>query len=181
MEKKKLSTGALVALIVIAALNVLWIVCNLVLYSANILFQVWAPIVMFAIAAIYTVYGYKKPHGNHIRYLLLLNAVDLGALLIANRSWQPAYLIAVSIANIILVSYMAGRLDRYKQNLIISIVILALKIVSIYPFISMAIKYDIMSFAVFFSYIGPVTVWLAIAASYIIRYKPHKEAGLADK
>ena len=76
---------------------------------------------------------------------------------------------------------MAGRLDRYKQNLIISIVILFLRAVNIYPFISMAIKNDIMSFAVFFSYIGPVTVWLAIAASYIIRYKPHKEAGLADK
>ena len=136
---------------------------------------------MFAIAAIYTVYGYKKPHGNHMRYLLLLNAVDLGALLIANHSWQPAYLIAVSIANIILVSYMAGRLDRYKQNLIISIVILFLKAFYIYPFISMAIKDDIMSFAVFFSYIGPVTVWLAIAASYILRYREHKEAGLTDK
>ena len=29
--------------------------------------------------------------------------------------------------------------------------------------------------------IGPVTLWLAIATSYIIRYKPHKEAGLEEK
>ena len=180
-NKNKLSTGALVALIVIAALNVLWIVCNLVLYSANIIFQVWAPIVMFAIAAIYTVYGYKKPHGNHIRYLLLIHSVYMGSLLIAYQSTQSAYACAVTVAKIILSTYMAGRLDRYKQNLIISIVILALNIVSVYLLISMAIKNDIMSFAVFFSCIGPVTIWLAIAASYIIRYKPHREAGLADK
>ena len=79
-NKKKLSTGAVVALILIAALNVLRIVCNLVLYSANIIFQVWAPIVMFAIAAIYIVYGYKKPHGNHMRYLLLIHSVYMGSL-----------------------------------------------------------------------------------------------------
>ena len=136
---------------------------------------------MFAIAVVYTVYGYKKPHGNHMRYLLLIYVVYESIILIRSADWQPVYMLVANLAIIVLATYMAGRLDRYKQNVTISAIILFLHLVYIYPFINNAIANNALTAIKFVSYIGPVTIWLAIAAGYIIRYKPHKEAGLADK
>ena len=182
-EKTGLKAGQLIALIAIAALNILWLVCRVISFSGTIMIQTVAPIVMLVITAIYALYGYKKPHGNHVRYLLLIYAVYMSSIVIANQSqtWFPVYASAVNIATVILSTYMAGRLDRYKQNLVISIAIVVLQMVHIYPFMSSYIQENTLSFVTFFKSVGPVSVWLAIAASYIIRYKPHKEAGLADK
>ena len=130
-EKSGLKSGQLIALIAIAALNILWLVCRLISFSGTIKLQTVAPIVMLVITAIYALYGYKKPHGNHVRYLLLINTVYVGILLIAEQSMQSTYVRAVNIPIIILSTYMAGRLDRYKQNLIISIVVLLLQIANI--------------------------------------------------
>ncbi len=182
MEKKSsLKTGQLIALIAIAVLNILWIVCNLILFKVSIASKICIPIAMFVIAVIYALYGYKKPHGNHMRYLLLTYVVYEGIVFIRSIPSQPTYLMVVYLAIIVLSTYMAGRLDRYKQNLVISIIVLILQAVNSFYFVDRAINRNSLSFASFFSFIGSVTIWLAIAASYIIRYKPHIEAGLADK
>ena len=183
MEKKKLSTGAVVALILIAVLNILWLICRFVSFTGTITVQTIAPIVMLLITAIYAFYGYKKPHGNHVRYLLLIYAVYMSAIVIANQSqtWFPIYGSIANIATVLLSAYMAGRLDKYEQNLIICVAIVVLQIVHIYPFMSIYIQRNTMSFVTFFKSVGPVSVWLAISASYISRYKEHKEAGLSDK
>ena len=136
---------------------------------------------MLAIAVFYIVYGYKKPHGNHMRYLLLIYVVYESIILMRSADWQPVYMLVANLAIIVLATYMAGRLDRYKQNVIISAVILVLHIVYIYPFINIALLNNALTAITFVGYIGPVTIWLAIAAGYIIRFKAHKEAGLADK
>ena len=182
-ERSGLKAGQAVALIAIAVLNILWLVCRAISFSGTIKFQTAAPIVMLAIAAIYALYGYKKPHGNHVRYLLLIYAVYMSAIVIVDQrqTWFPVYASAVNVATVILATYMAGRLDRYAQNLVISIAVVVLQAVHMYPFISRYLQGNTLSFVTFFKSVGPVSVWLAIAASYIVRFKPHKEAGLADK
>ena len=180
-KKSGLKTGQLIALIVIAVLNILWIVCNLILFTASYASKICIPIAMFVIAVVYVLYGYKKPHGNHMRYLLLIYVVYEGIVFIRSIPLQPTYLMIVYLAIIVLSTYMAGRLDRYKQNLVISIIVLILQAVNTSYFVDLAIKNNSLSFATFFSFIGSVTIWLTIAAGYIIRFKPHKEAGLADK
>lgn len=185
MEKSKLNlkTGELIALVLVAILNIMWLVCRFISFTGKVTFQTITPIIMLAITAFYALYGYKKPHGNHVRYLLLIYAAHMGSLLIANQgsTWLPTYASVAHVATIILATYMAGRLDRYKQNLIICAVITVLQIIYLYPYIYLYIQNNSMTFVNFFRIIGIVSIWLAIAVSYIIRFKPHKEVGLEDK
>ena len=182
-EKFGLESKQLIALLIVIILNILWIICNTYVYIQMLgsisAFQV-LNIIMFAVSVYYACYSYKKPHGNLMRYLILCCAA-LDAIKYINSTLPyPTYIYYVFYAITILKAYMAGRLDHYKQNVIISVVIIALQIVHIYPFMSHQILSGSMTFVNFFSTIGPVTVWLAIATSYIIRYKPHKEAGLEE-
>ena len=177
-EKAGLKTGQAIALVVIAVLNILWLVC--VVLQGSMTVTAWVALLEFAVAAFYAIYGYKKPHGNHMRHLLLLYAVIAAVMLLINTAGQPTYISALYLANIILVVYMGGRLDRFKQNIIISIAVLVCNsIVSGYLVGNIISSGRSLTFMNFGSCIGCVTVWLIIAASYIIRYKPHKEAGIA--
>ena len=95
---------------------------------------------------------------------------------------QPTYVNAVYLIIIMLAVYMAGRLDRYTQNIIISAAILVCAGIVAYYLIDMIADFGMpLTFVNLCACVGGVTCWLAIAASYIIRYKEHKEAGLADK
>ena len=181
-ETTKLKAGQLIALIVIAVLNILWVVCDRIAFARSFSLATVLTYVELAIAVFYAVCGYKKPHGNLMRYLLLLYAVaDAGLLLTSVVNW-PTYVNAVFLVKIILAVYMAGRLDRYTQNVVISAAALVCNGVISYYLIDMITGRGMpLTFASFFGCIGAVTVWLAIAASYLIRFKPHKEAGITDK
>ena len=76
---------------------------------------------------------------------------------------------------------MARKLDHYKQNVVICVIVLLKTILASMNFITRITNFDMLSFVNFFSSIGSITVWLAIAGSYIIKYQPHKEAGLKEK
>ena len=182
-EKYGLKTNQAIALLAVIVLNVLWIICNTYKhvnkFGGLTAYQI-VNIVMFGISIYYACYSYKKPHGNLMRYLILCCAALDAIQYINSILTYPTYIYYVFYAITILKAYMAGRLDHYKQNLYISAAILLLQIVHIYPLMSRQILRGSMTFVNFFSAIGPVTVWLAIATSYIIRYKPHKEAGLKD-
>ena len=184
MEKKSgLKTGQAIALFAILVLNICWIIAMTVHLSQHpslITFVVLCYI-QFALAAYYACFGYKKPHGNLMRYLLLFYVATLGAMLVRKANSQGDLSNSISIAVIILSAYMAGRLNKYKQNVFISLVILVLKLINIYPTMSSRIGQTGFTFISFFGSIGPVVVWLAIAGAYILRYKDHKEAGLAGK
>ena len=181
-EKYGLKPSHAYALFVILVLNIIWIVGSIVFYSRNILSHyVLMPFFMFAIAAFYACYGYKKPHGNHMRYLLILYAISVAIVVLLKGAEQSMLSNAVCLAIIILTTYMAGRLGHYKQNVIISIVVLALKcITTIYCLVEFS-KAGVLTLPCAISCFGSITTWLAIAGAYITRYKLHKEAGFEDK
>ena len=187
MENKKklgLKTGQLIALAIVLALNLLWIISMVIVMAETGFVSAWniASIIIWVAAIFYVLYEYKKPHGNLFRYLMLVYACDMAFMLLLNFNNQELYINALYLAKIILSVYMAGRLDRYTQNVIISAVILVCNCIIAYSIINMITGFGMrLTFLNFICYSGSVTVWLAIAASYIIRYKPHKEAGLADK
>ena len=180
-EKNGLKKSYAIAYLVVLVLNVMWFISNIVMFKSENAFQICVPLVMFVISLFYVFYDYKKPHGNTIRYLLLIYAVYTGVMTIIGNPGQQTLLMAINIATIIFTTYMAGRLDKYKQNVIISIVILVLKVFIIYPYINIAIKLNALTLINLIKYLGPVSIWSAIAGAYIIRYKLHKEAGLEDK
>ena len=182
IEKKyELKTGEAIALIVIFLLNVLWFVCNLLTFSGDISIQFLISTFMFADAAFYTYYGYKKPHGNNMRYLLLLQAISIAVLVVVNGTTQPAFLTVNYLTSIILVAYMAGRLEHYKQNIVISVIVLISKLISTFYYIDVWSKAGTLTFTNAVSCFGSTLIWLLIVSGYIIRFKLHKEAGLEDK
>lgn len=179
-EKYGLKPSQAIALLVILALNVLWFACSIlsrIELSIGLTVDQIANIVMFAVTVYYVCYSYKKPHGNLMRYLILCSAVFSAVKGITFN--YPTYISSTCFLMVILKSYMAGRLDHYKQNVIISAVILICQCIMSYYIIDVFTSFEIpLTFNLIMSVIGPVTLWLAIATSYIIRYKPHKEAGL---
>ena len=76
-------------------------------------------------------------------------------------------------AIIILISYMAGRLDRIRENQIIIIIVLVL-------FILRAI---LANYGGQFLHTGfnECNMWLVLSVSYLCRYRQHREAGLVDR
>lgn len=180
-EKYGLKTGHAIALFAIMILNIVWIVCNFILFSGHLTIHFWLSIFMYLAAAFYASYGYKKPHGNHMRYLCLFQAVCVAFMLVSFGKYQPTYVNVNYLVIIILVTYMGGRLDHYKQNLIICAIVLVCECISVYYLFDMLKSVNMLTTINAIACIGPVTVWLAVAAAYITRYKIHKEAGFADK
>lgn len=181
-EKYGLKFGHALALFIILILNVVWFVSDVVVFGSNLSFTIIVAFFELAGAVVYAVYGYKKPHGNHMRYLLLFYVLCVVVLLIQFANNQPVYVNTVYIVIIALVSYMAGRLDHYKQNLVICGLVTICNCVVSYYLLDMIFEFGIpQTFVNIVSCLGCVTVWLAIAAGYITRFKVHKEAGLQDK
>lgn len=181
-NNKKISTGLITTLIVITALNIFSLICILIEFKGHITFPILIGMINLAVSVFYIIYGYRKPHGNHMRYLLLFCSVTVALLLLLNTANDSIYINALYLLEIILVTYMAGRLDRYNQNIIISAVVLVCNIIFsgnlVNNIISTGSSMTIVSFG---SCIGCVTNWLIIAVSYIVRYKPHREGGLEDR
>lgn len=183
-NKKKLGTGAIVALTIILLLNLLWIISMVIVMAKTGFVSAWniASIVIWAAAVFYVLFEYKKPHGNLFRYIMLAYACVVAVMLLLNFNNQQMYVNVVYLAIIILSVYMAGRLNKYKQNIIISGIMFILNGVTPYSLFHAVISAGgKLNFVTAMCFAGSVIVWLAIATSYIIRYKPHKEAGLADK
>ena len=180
-EKYGLKPGHAIALFVILVLNIISLVCNFIKYSGNVTPQFLICVFMFVAAAYYACYAYKKPHGNHMRYLLLIYAICGAGFVVFYASKQSPFIIANYLIGIILATYMAGRLDHYKQNVVICVIILICNCISTYNMLSRYIDSGNLTFVSAFASIGAVTVWLAIAGAYITRYKLHKEAGFTDK
>ena len=120
----------------------------------------------------YAFSGYKKPHGNILKYLILvftlIPLINIYQLVQLENAW-----VAVTRAIIVgLLCYSAGRLHRVKQNIVIMSIVTALMILGV-----------VVGFMNGHNTIGALTkpiIWINIFAAYVLRYKDHKEAGLMD-
>ena len=183
MEKtRKLKIGEITSLLIVLLLNVLWLVSLIIFMQKNGGMNpiAIASIIGFAGTILYCFVDYRRPHGNLMRYLLLFFACTAAVMIVMDKNQEDLYR-STYLAIIILTTYMGGRLNKYKQNVVISIIVLILEVINVYPFISLVANSNALTFIGFFASIGPVANWLALSVSYIVRYSPHKEAGLIDK
>ncbi len=127
----------------------------------------------------YAVWGYKIPHGNLLRYLMLLlavvTAVSIHQMLLDYPELPWPVLLSSNVAAV-LIGYMAGRLHKVKKNIIVvAIVTILLLIRCFWP-----IKQQYSALSVFSVLDRSTTLftWITIMAIYFFRYKEHKEAGL---
>lgn len=181
-EKHGLKPAHAIILFVILVLNIIWLVCNLIISNGRLSFFNVLSLLLFIAAILYALFAYKKPHGNYMRRLLLAYDLIGSIMFVLLCKNQELYLNLTNVIMILLTAYMAGRLDHYKQNVFISIInLVGTIIVSGSQMFSLS-NSGRLTFVTFFGYCtGAIVCWLAIAISYIIRYKEHKEAGLQDK
>jgi len=120
----------------------------------------------------YAILGYKRPHGNLLKYIILLYA---GMRLISVYGYAHIGVAWRAVNNAImlgLICYMAGRLHRVKQNLIIMIIVAILIVIAV-----------VTGFMEGFVTIGTFTtliIWIDICVAYVLRFREHHLAGLED-
>lgn len=154
--------------------------------------------VLLCAVVMYAVIAYNKPHGNLLKYLIILFAVTLlikesnmlpegigiGADTIRKeREYIENALVVrqlphtIDLVCLMLIMYIAGRLNKIKENAVLMTVVLVLLV---FTSIRSVVNGYISGFSRIVAQFGPVIAWLDICFAYFLRYKEHKEAGNAD-
>ena len=198
-NKKKLGTGAVVGIVILAVLSVAALVCSIIgsiqyfgYFDVTPGFVAW--VIMFAAIIYYAFAGYKRPHGNLLRaiYILMsltcLNGVIDSAkymnLFEGNELNMQLLIVGLDGICVLLIAYMSGRLDKIRKNTIPMILITAAQIVKSVIFIPLYDPFSEYGAAGLVHIVwnfSTCILWLDIAFAYILRYREHKEAGLTDK
>ena len=136
-------------------------------------------LVLYLLTAFYALFGYKKPHGNLLKFVFFVFAITLVLNGIGGVDTSVVSLIVATFAclSALLLTYVAGRLHKVEQNRFLLVVTGALLLVSqILP--SFYIPFN---FAPIGNALTPLIVLLTLGFAYTARYEEHKAAGLADK
>lgn len=136
--------------------------------------------VMCVIILLYVFFGYKKPHGNMLKFVYFMFAISLalqGTLEIASNGHYAIGDLCVLVA--LLIAYVAGRLHKIEKNkftlILVGLLILAKTIV---VFLTSPIPFV---FLIIFGQITPIIIFATLCFAYAARFEEHKAAGLEDK
>ena len=186
MENK--GNGKTIALIVLGMLTAFGLVVELINsiryhadYTSGSFLNPATYIAACLLLFYYAVAGYKKPHGNLLKYLFLLFAVCCLGSILTVVTEQTALDIAFNYIRgvvVLLTAFVAGRLDHFKQNVILMSIIGVLMLASSITQIPAELGGDFISLFWCFTFF---LQWVNLMFAYILRYKEHKEAGLTDK
>ena len=95
------------------------------LYPAKSIISEVILIFIYLITGVYLLYGYRIPHGNLFKFVLLVMAFDLAISVTIDPS--PVMLVnAFFILAAVIISYVSGRLHKIEKNRMLIIVILVL-------------------------------------------------------
>ena len=190
---KKMNTFVLITAVFLLA----GIIVTIIFANRAPLVKTITLIIGYLLALYYAFWGYKTPHGNLLRYLIIsyafLLAIGSESRLFASaRRERPvdvtnaegqlrrgargltAYKGLLTSVALILMSYIAGRLNKYKQNKILIPIVLVILFVR--SFVSSTFRIQVVM-----TDLSYFILWIGIACAYFARYDAHKEAGLLDK
>ena len=197
MNKYNLSKKMNTFVLITAVLLLAGIVVTIIFANRAPLVKTITLIIGYLLALYYAFWGYKTPHGNLLRYLIISYAflLALGSesrLFASARRERPvdvtnaegqlrrgargltAYKGLLTSVGLILMSYIAGRLNKYKQNKILIPIVLVILFVR--SFVSRTFRIQVVM-----TDLSYFILWIGIACAYFARYDAHKEAGLLDK
>lgn len=186
-NKKKLSTGAVIGIVVLALLSVGELIINIV-FSVKyypvpaLLFELVPYAFLFIAISYYALVGYKKPHGDLLRLVFLVFSISCLCTLVSQvidveTQGDAAFVILIGLAAL-LTAYMGGRLDKIRKNYAMLVIVgLTLLVKAVLNYIA----YSGADFLFLAWGLSTFVLWLDIVFVYVLRYREHKEAGLADK
>jgi uncharacterized membrane protein len=136
--------------------------------------------VFYCFVLYYGVKGYRKPHGNMVRYLMLIFGVYIAGSLITDlNSWTTPWpiLLSGSLAAMS-IAYMAGRLNKYEKNKRVAVFSLILLLIRCFWFLERPELrgWDTVLFVL--DRCQALFMWATIVLIYFFRYHDHKEAGI---
>jgi len=133
--------------------------------------------------ALYGFWFYKKPHGNMLKYAMLLSALSI----VVSTIWsvfqwdEPFIEIFLPIFASCLMFYVAGRLNRIDQNkYLLPIIAAILFSTCVIDWISFCVATRTIKLIRYLAVPNQFITLLTLMIAYFVRYKEHKEAGLAD-
>lgn len=134
--------------------------------------------VMYLLVLYYVLFGYKKPHGNMLRYLFVAFAAHL-AICVALSDYYQTFTILrfLYLPALIIVSYIAGRLNKITKN---SPLMIATTIIFVIVAIVTSFSVLYLSTADWILCFNELILWFDLVLVYQVRFKLHKEAGLLD-
>ena len=196
MNKYNLSKKMNTFVLITAVLLLAGIVVTIIFANRAPLVKTITLIIGYLLALYYAFWGYKTPHGNMLRNLILSYAVLLAVgsesrLFAGARPERPvdvnagqgarsgvrrltAYKSLITSVALVLMGFVAGRLNKYKQNKVIIPIVLVLLFVR--SFVGRISRIQIVM-----TDLSYFVLWVGIACAYFARYDAHKEAGLLDK
>lgn len=151
----------------------IWRLDNAVPIRSFILVAVYYGFVFY-----YGILGYKKLHGNMIRYLLLILAVYVAlSIVVLVYRWEITWIIlAASNLAAVFIAYMAGRLNKVKKNIVVTVIVsLLLLVKSFWPLSVPGLTSDALFIL---DRTMPLFMWITVVLIYFFRYKEHKRAGI---
>lgn len=182
---KNVKKGTRIGIIVVSCLFAVCFICLIASFlSADNRNEPYAFVhmiisgVLYLPIVIYAFYGYKKPHGNMLKYVFCLFSVCLLAECIipsADVSEKNVFFVQVSCGSTALIAaYVAGRLNRIEKNR--NLLILA----GVLLLVSRVIVYSVYpsNFIRMIGVFAPLVIWAANCLAYTARYEAHKAAGL---
>ena len=134
--------------------------------------------VISSFVLLYAFFGYKKPHGNMLKILFFAFSIFLafrGTFAIAG---MKSYLYGdLHILSALVITYIAGRLNKIEKNKKYMVLIGLFMIVS-RTIVVFARAFDLIRLI---SNISMLAAWAALCFAYVAHYEEHKAAGLEDK
>ena len=140
--------------------------------------------VLCALTFYYAISNFKVPHGNLLKYLFLAFSVMCLVGFLCDDAAEATFKTYTFVNQIlrglvvIFSAYIAGRLDRIKENTILlvigGLILLTTSVINI-------VLYKLTDFTLIIFMSSFFILWVNLTIAYIFRYYGHKEAGLEDK
>ena len=184
---KNLKKSTKIGLIVSAVLLLAVLVGNAITVVQSIADKLPTPtvfsaigVVMCVIIMLYAFFGYKKPHGNLLKFAFLAFAVYLALQGMNEIAGRNRILVGgLCVFTGLIIAYMAGRLHKIEKNKIALIVVGVLLLAK--TVIVFATSHVVFEFLVIVGRITPMILLTTLGFAYVARFEEHRAAGLADK
>lgn len=127
----------------------------------------------------YSFIGYKKPHGNTLRWAFLAFALYLGFHASVDLYLMKEFISGeVMLLAAIIIAYISGRLNKIEKNKKLLILVGLLVLADAVMYFINNHPTDLLEC---FGSVCSMVFLAALGLSYAARYDEHKEAGLHDK
>ena len=166
MEKK--NTSILIAKIVALLLCILYVISSIWMVINTLDIRGILGIIVTILNVYYMFVGYKKPHGNLLRYVFIIAALE--ALLIFwitfTKLQKPFEIYELFLLlEIAIISYVAGRLNKFKENVLLLCVAFIMVII---PCFHAATVFNLTSLIAKIAPFDKATILLALIISYLL-------------